>query len=311
MDSLPIVPFGKYKGQPITSLINDTKYLEWCKLQEWFQKFPVVYNICVNQTITTNDTGSKTPEHNKLQNLFLERKFNIEFINHLYRFDKSITLLQKLYCDEEYYLYCGDQKFNFNDYGLENSLITPIFETIFNWDVCLLLGKYSGGGMKSNGNNITLKSVYNSENMVIYEKLFNNIKHIEWSYTRNDCWYSFADKTISLYIEIKPLMGDDYPNVLRKMSIQIKLTNDKNGLYILFVSKFSSSSTTTEQLVAIFKQSNIIIVFIDDMYSSLPNNSIAEPQILRIIPQKNEIIIPDELQSSKKSKTLKDYFNKM
>ena len=81
--SLPLVPFGKYKGQPITSLINDTKYLEWCKQQEWFQKFP----IFVNQTITTIDQNSKTPVHNKLQNKFLERKFNIEFLNHLYRFD--------------------------------------------------------------------------------------------------------------------------------------------------------------------------------------------------------------------------------
>jgi len=31
--SLPLVPFGKYKGQPITTLMNDTKYLEWCKQQ--------------------------------------------------------------------------------------------------------------------------------------------------------------------------------------------------------------------------------------------------------------------------------------
>ena len=75
--SLPLVPFGKYKGQPITTLMNDTKYLEWCKQQEWFQKFPIVYNICVNQTITTNNSSSKTPEHNKLQNLFLENE-NVE-----------------------------------------------------------------------------------------------------------------------------------------------------------------------------------------------------------------------------------------
>ncbi len=75
--SLPLVPFGKYKGQPITTLMNDTKYLEWCKQQEWFQKFPIVYNICVNQTITTNNSNSKTPEHNKLQNLFLNNE-NVE-----------------------------------------------------------------------------------------------------------------------------------------------------------------------------------------------------------------------------------------
>lgn len=48
MDIEPIIPFGKYKGQPITTLLKDTNYLEWCKQQEWFKKFPIVYNICVN-----------------------------------------------------------------------------------------------------------------------------------------------------------------------------------------------------------------------------------------------------------------------
>ena len=45
METEPLVPFGKYKGKPIASLLNDTKYLEWCKQQEWFKNFPIVYNI--------------------------------------------------------------------------------------------------------------------------------------------------------------------------------------------------------------------------------------------------------------------------
>ena len=55
MDLEPIIPFGKYKGQPITTLLKDTNYLEWCKQQEWFKKFPIVYNICVNQTIVNQN----------------------------------------------------------------------------------------------------------------------------------------------------------------------------------------------------------------------------------------------------------------
>jgi uncharacterized protein (DUF3820 family) len=91
--TLPLVPFGKYKGQPITTLLHDTKYLEWCKQQEWFQKFPIVYNICVNQTITTSNQISKTPEHNNLQNLFLENE-NVEKIikitNKNFKYKKNI-----------------------------------------------------------------------------------------------------------------------------------------------------------------------------------------------------------------------------
>ena len=110
--SLPIVPFGKYKGQPITTLINDTKYLEWCKQQEWFQKFPIVYNICVNQTITSTNQNSKTPEHNKLQNLFLEKK-NIE---------KFLRLIYKKF------------KYRKNIPYLDASIE---FEGSFNWDIII------------------------------------------------------------------------------------------------------------------------------------------------------------------------------
>lgn len=183
---LPLVPFGKYKGQPITTLLNDTKYLEWCKQQEWFQKFPIVYNICVNQTITTDNHNphSKTPEHNRLQNMFLERSFNIKLINYLFRFDESIILLNNLYDNDEYKKYFGNQQFNMIEYGLENSLITPVFETIFNWDVRLLCGMYEKSdsmGMRSNGNKIELNSKYNNEKKDIYRKLFSGIKYIDYN----------------------------------------------------------------------------------------------------------------------------------
>ena len=34
---LPIVTFGKYKGKPVTEMLADTKYVEWCKQQEFFR----------------------------------------------------------------------------------------------------------------------------------------------------------------------------------------------------------------------------------------------------------------------------------
>ena len=78
--SLPIVPFGKYKGKPITEFLADKNYVEWCKNQPgMLEKNPIIYNIIVNQQITPNNQTSKTPEHNKLQNLFLnpENLYNL------------------------------------------------------------------------------------------------------------------------------------------------------------------------------------------------------------------------------------------
>ena len=265
--SLPVVPFGKYKGQPITNLLNDTKYLEWCKQQEWFQKFPIVYNICVNQTITTNNQSSKTPEHNKLQNLFLKRKFNIKLINKIRRLDKYIVLLDKLYDNKDYKEYFGDQKFNTNDYGLENSRITSIFETIFNWDVHI---ECRGPAYGDFNNDIVLNSKYYSETMEI-RKLFKDIKYIDCrGDCNNGCYFTFADIHLSIYIEIKPLMGDDYPNVLRKMTTQKKLTDDEDGVYILFINEYSSSSTSKEQLIQIFGRSGIRVVFMCELFDNLP-----------------------------------------
>lgn len=46
-----IVPFGKYKGETISSLLTDSQYLDWCKNQPWFKtKYEEIYNV-VSQLI--------------------------------------------------------------------------------------------------------------------------------------------------------------------------------------------------------------------------------------------------------------------
>lgn len=80
-------------------------------------------------------------------------------------------------------------------------------------------------------------------------------------------------------MEIKPLLGDDYPNVLRKMSTQKKLTaancsnsRNKNNYihtydmyFVLLIDEYASQNTTREQLITIFRQSEIRIIFIDEL----------------------------------------------
>lgn len=217
MDSIPLVPFGKYKGQPVTNLINDTQYLEFCKKQKWFQDYPIVYNICVNQTITSgNALNNKTPEHNRLQNLFLKQE-NIK---------QLISFLKVKY-------YGTDPTYD----NIQYDKITIEFEAEFNWDV-------------------TIKTIASETNDTL--DFFPNI-----------------------YIEIKPLMGDDYPCVLRKIKTQKDLTIietrkkfenyfDYRKSYetkcILFLQEFSSTNTTKEEVIAIFRQSNIRIVFFQDVF---------------------------------------------
>lgn len=263
MDIEPIIPFGKYKGQPITTLLADTNYLEWCKQQEWFKKFPIVYNICVNQTIVNQNENSKTPEHNKIQNLFLEKENQNRLIDLLFNPKSIINKIQNglIHKDFNKYFekYEGDMSFNqlFTIYKIE-------FETTYNWDVFLKIkGQYF---------NFIYKKEYWRKEWNILEKYFTdifNIKKCEVSSYSDGKTNASLNYNSYIYIEIKPILGDDYPNVLRKMKQQKNLTSCNTEMmrehYILLVKDFASSTTTKEQLIQIFNQSNIKVIFLKDI----------------------------------------------
>jgi hypothetical protein len=264
MDIEPIIPFGKYKGQPITTLLADTKYLEWCKQQEWFKKFPIVYNICVNQTIVNQNENSKTPEHNKIQNLFLEEENVKNFLVKVFKLK-----LNHLYIDT-------------------NPKYSVKFEKQYNWDLFIVRIDFWYCSCPPDDDDF--KCVCKEHNNFIKRY---NIPKNEDQYHRK--------YTENIYCEIKPLLGDDYPCVLRKMNTQIKLTenfisieNEKIKIshqkienrryynssvgynfdfqesiikpnYILLIKDFASSTTTREQLIQIFNQSDIKVIFLKDI----------------------------------------------
>lgn len=64
-----IIPFGKYKGQPIEALREDKQYLDWLTTQSWFvEKYQSIYTLIVNNFTEPTET----PEHNELQGKFLD-----------------------------------------------------------------------------------------------------------------------------------------------------------------------------------------------------------------------------------------------
>lgn len=71
-----IVPFGKYKGQPIEVMTADQQYVEWLKQQPWFKdKYTNVYNTIINYA----QEPAETPEHNALQIKFLDEIYIKKF----------------------------------------------------------------------------------------------------------------------------------------------------------------------------------------------------------------------------------------
>lgn len=183
MSESNIVPFGKYKGQPIEVLAQDKQYAEWLSSQPWFrEKFSNINTIIINNF----REASETPEHNKLQAKFLDEHFLVSLSNHILKhiiLKNAHTFTEDKTGKETRYVYLtgtnwhkyesGDihyvelSKFD-QPYSIE--LFKPIFE-FRNIDVII--------GFR-----------------IVFEK--NDNEHIE-------------------RIELKPSIGDDYPSILRQM----------------------------------------------------------------------------------------------
>jgi len=129
---LPIVPFGKYKDKSVLDLLADEKYVEWLKQQSWFSNQKQIYNIVVHQTISTTN-NSKTPQHNKLQNLFLDKSNQQKLLSKLFK----SNLIDKinLFTDTNIIRCFGENIIPEFINKLDKTTIK--FEDKFNWDLVM------------------------------------------------------------------------------------------------------------------------------------------------------------------------------
>ena len=250
MDS--IVPIGRYKGKPVIEALQDENYRKWFINQSWTkEQHPVIYNIFLNPNL--NASGSPSPEHNKLQNLFLEDDYVINF-------------LRKFYDKETY-------KINF-------SKVT--FEAEFNWDVRI------SGVTVTRENDVTVSVCRDKPH----------------------------------FIEIKTSLGEDYPNVLRKMKSQINQMRNKYreenkvwvnygpyhdtkskgrweyndicriyGAFILLIDNFTCDVTSKKELINIFSKDDIQVVFMDEKNTILTKEEQLEKENIAL---KQRIKISEE-----------------
>src|SRR5438105_10347817 len=72
------IPFGKYKGKDLITLLQDKSYSDWLQLQPWLkEKYPTILNFIQLGQLPRND--QPTPEHNKLQAKFLNDEYSLKF----------------------------------------------------------------------------------------------------------------------------------------------------------------------------------------------------------------------------------------
>jgi hypothetical protein len=138
---LLIVPGnGKYAGtsvmESVMELMQDKSYVEYLKSQPWFKpdnkNWGPIYNIIVNQSISTNKDG-KTPEHNKMQNLFLDKNNQVKLLSNSFKVE--INQFNNLFLDEGIVKSFGEILIPEFINNVDKTTIK--FEDKFNWDLVL------------------------------------------------------------------------------------------------------------------------------------------------------------------------------
>jgi len=269
---IPTVNFGKkYYGKPVTEMLADQGWMNWANSQPGLKE---KITLIVNQYITNNSQASATPAHNKLQNQFLDKTVQKKL---LYKICPSIPkMFQQL--DEVYKL--PEYKQLFGDFKMEIEYTNWKFhvEWKYNWDVALFVTIETDD----------LCSVPECKSFEITKTLitrFNAIKNIHvLRYCNNNITVKINCER-KILCELKPTLGDDYPDVLRKMRKQIEVTetyfisNDKDcdsqdrhkrtgsnyGIYVLIIGEFKAETATKEQLIEIFKTAKIQVIFMSDL----------------------------------------------
>lgn len=276
-----LVPFGKYKGQPLEVLAQDRKYLDWLMEQGWFrERYQGIYTLIVNNF----GEASETPEHNALQVLFLEDDFCLKFLRALTsNFDAKIMLS----LDQQRLANLGTIQWAISNYrAVVNAIAVDR-----RWES---EATYQVRGGTADGAWVNDKEIDFARSKILdlqtIEKIWQEpVRTIDFTITRDfeaggvdvilranmssklhpqdrqneiDTNISYHNKKRSIepifaaeahLIEIKPTVGDDYPAVLRQMRA--------NHCEILFLEEYTGIGASQDQFIKTFREAKKRVVF--------------------------------------------------
>lgn len=266
-----VVPLGKYKSQPYEILLTDADYAIWM-LNSMHAKLQHHYPELLAFLIGRFGIPDSTPAHNKLQNRFLDDTFAIKFAMACNtRVQESLCMppidLPQVW--ERYVRWLAEHE-------LERVKKCQRWEQPSQLDAlkaCLLEATPYLYFSASTG---TFDGAY-WRNPAVVSKL--EFEHqgadvafaVRWSggvHTKHALPYPERDHVElhsvvgygsqeSFRVEVKPLVGDDYPAILRAM----KAVKSRQ----LLVDEYFGAGATWEQMVSVFGKSSITAVRLSDV----------------------------------------------
>jgi uncharacterized protein (DUF3820 family) len=258
-----IIPFGKYKGRLVEEvLLDDPAYLQWLAGQDWFRaKFNILHQVIINRGAEPEET----PDHNAMQVKFLDDEFCLRFMRYL---KPEIENKARRTLNDESRLIAlkgTEREIKETESSLKHyeSYIAEIKKRIEQQRMdSYWRGSFDEYQQKVGETGVTLAQLRADR-----ENLLKEVGEIKFRFSRK-----FEERGVDIVltcdikskihqnilpywfeakIEIKPVIGDDYPAVLR----QIKA----NGSDVLF------KGATQEQFVKTMATAGIRVVFAHDV----------------------------------------------
>lgn len=269
-DSTAQISFGKYKGKPFEVLLTDQEYALWLR-QSMHDKLMWQYPELFAFITSRFGISDQTPDHNRLQTRFLVHDFCLKCALLCHAELRSyLANIQEFHWRKGWMDYVSTELMA--DVKMSEERLRwnwkPLSERLQQKQTWLLELSQFLAVSNQLVEGYWLKPVY-IENlqfeeqgadvrftvqwgMKLYPHSFNSIDHDNypravWS---SNSWARFE-------LELKPIMGDDYPAVLRAMKVAKTTT--------LVVGEYAGFGATWDQVVETFKLSGIKAILVAEL----------------------------------------------
>ena len=243
-----LIPFGKYKDQPVEVLAQDRQYVELLTAQPWFRdKFAGLYTVIINNF----QEASETPEHNALQVLFLEDEWCARFFGVLkqdWQPDLVTALRKNVEAERQSVIKGTHERYN-------KTLRQECERALERYAGSIEWGIKFWRAFEEEGVDVRLScSICTRSKLPEYQDSYSyTASHVSEGSVWAECWVLSDLRLHEIKVEIKPAVGDDYPAVLRQMR--------GNKSNVLFTERYIGTGASEEQFVETFKTSGIRVVF--------------------------------------------------
>lgn len=272
-----VIPFGKYKDQPYEVLLADPSYALWL-MDSMFAKLQANYPVLLAFLIRWYGVSDRTPDHNQLQNRFLEPTFALQFaLAAGTRLRRLLPALERIDLTASWQRYTkktledekvkADRMARYSKEYLLSKAKAALLDQASRLAFQIRTGSYDGWVWQSPVRTRGMEFEHEGADVACIAECGGSFisEEVPWAPGSLDSATQLASKpevdVSSVYegdqfrVEVKPLVGDDYPAILRSMKAV-------KGSHLL-VGEYAGAGATWEQVVEVFGMSNIVATTVE------------------------------------------------